>query len=163
MLIPLLFMGDVIGRLFHEFAITLPSPSSSRGGVPDARAYALRAAHPHRAAAQRALISGRSAPSTPSSPATAGAAMVLRHQPLTLFVAVATLGLTVALYHPHTEGLLPGAGHRHDLGRLAGVAKASASRRCRPCKQKLADVIWKDAAVEERQLLHRRRRQQSRP
>ena len=29
-LIPLLFMADVVGRLFREFAITLVSPSSSR-------------------------------------------------------------------------------------------------------------------------------------
>ncbi len=28
-LIPLLFMGDIVGRLFREFAVTLASPSSS--------------------------------------------------------------------------------------------------------------------------------------
>ena len=47
--------------------------------------------------------------------------VVLRHQPLTLLVAVGTLALTVYLYIIVPEGLLPGAGYGRDPGHLAGA------------------------------------------
>ena len=74
-LIPLLFMGDVVGRLFHEFAITLAvtiviSAVVSLTLVPMMCARLLR----HRAggAAQPVRPARRSAASTGSSAATAG-------------------------------------------------------------------------------------------
>ena len=54
-LIPLLFMGDVVGRLFREFAITLAVDDPDLGGgVADADADDVRqAAAPRRGGAQR--------------------------------------------------------------------------------------------------------------
>ena len=58
-----------------------------------------------------------------SSPATAAALdVVLRHQVLTLMVALATLGVTAALYVAHPQGLLPVAGHRRDPGHVGRAA-----------------------------------------
>ena len=72
-LIPLLFMGDVVGRLFHEFAITLAVTIVISGGrVADAGADDVRAAgaSPAGAAAHRASTCRPSARSTGSSRAT---------------------------------------------------------------------------------------------
>lgn len=54
--------------------------------------------------------------------------VVLRHQPLTLLVAIATLALTALLYLAMPR-LLPGAGHRV----IQGVAEAPQSISFRPC------------------------------
>ena len=43
MLIPLLFMGDVVGRLFHEFAITMAVAILISRGVAHAHAHDVRA------------------------------------------------------------------------------------------------------------------------
>lgn len=94
-LIPLLFMQDVVGRLFREFAITLAvailiSLVVSLTLTPMMCAKLLK---PHSVAEAKPdwverLIGGYSRWLT----------WVLRHQTLTLLVAVATLGLTVVLY-----------------------------------------------------------------
>ncbi len=47
---------------------------------------------------------------------------VLRHQPLTLLVAVGDAGRHGAALHRRAQGLLPGAGHRRDPGHLRGAA-----------------------------------------
>ena len=47
---------------------------------------------------------------------------VLRHQPLTLLVAVGTLVLTIFLYIVVPEGLFPGAGHRRDPRHFGSAA-----------------------------------------
>ena len=73
-LIPLLFMGDVVGRLFHEFAITLAvtiviSAVVSLTLVPMLCARLIR----HRPDFERSRfdLARRARPSTRSSPATA--------------------------------------------------------------------------------------------
>ena len=92
-LIPLLFMGDVVGRLFREFAITLAvtiviSAVVSLTLVPMLCAKLLR--HRPESAAQPLRRARRTRCSTGSSPATtARSNWVLDHQPLTLLVAVA--------------------------------------------------------------------------
>ena len=91
-LIPLLFMGDVVGRLFREFAITLAvsiliSAVVSLTLTPMMCAKLLR----HRPAAEHnaRIPSHRTAPSTRSSRATAGMLdWVLDRQAATLLVAV---------------------------------------------------------------------------
>jgi multidrug efflux pump len=109
-LIPLLFMGDVVGRLFHEFAITLAvtimiSAVVSLTLVPMLCAKLLRHHDPseERGIARwanekfRALIERYGE----------GLKWVLEHQPLTLAVAVATLLLTVLLYVFIPKGFFP--------------------------------------------------------
>ena len=109
-LIPLLFMGDVVGRLFHEFAITLAvtiviSAVVSLTLVPMLCAKLLRHRDPSeergiaRWANQKfqALIDLYAA----------GLKWVLEHQPLTLAVAVGTLLLTVLLYVFVPKGFFP--------------------------------------------------------
>jgi len=109
-LIPLLFMGDVVGRLFHEFAITLAvtiviSAVVSLTLVPMLCAKLLRHRDPSeergiaRWANQKfqALIDRYGE----------GLKWVLEHQPLTLAVAVGTLLLTVLLYVFVPKGFFP--------------------------------------------------------
>jgi multidrug efflux pump len=109
-LIPLLFMGDVVGRLFHEFAITLAvtiviSAVVSLTLVPMLCAKLLRHHDPSeergiaRWANERfqALIDRYGE----------GLKWVLEHQPLTLAVAVGTLLLTVLLYVFVPKGFFP--------------------------------------------------------
>jgi len=149
-LIPLLFMGDVIGRLFHEFAITLAvtiiiSAVVSLTLVPMLCARLIR----HRAAAQRSRLDLWAERAFNAIVASYGRMLrvVLRHQPLTLFVAIATLGLTIALYIIIPKGFFP----VQDTGMIQGVSQASQSisfEAMSTLQQKLADVISKDAAVE---------------
>src|SRR5438552_8168257 len=100
-LIPLLFMGDVVGRLFREFAITLAvtiliSAVVALTLVPMMCAKILR----HRRASEMSLIARRSQEWLDALFSRYGTLLnwVLDRQPLTLLVAVATLGLTVFLY-----------------------------------------------------------------
>jgi multidrug efflux pump len=149
-LIPLLFMGDVIGRLFHEFAITLAvtiiiSAVVSLTLVPMLCARLIR----HRAASQRSRLDLWAERAFNAVIASYGRMLrvVLRHQPLTLFVAIATLGLTVALYVVIPKGFFP----VQDTGMIQGVSQASQSisfEAMSALQQKLADLISKDAAVE---------------
>ena len=102
MLIPLLFMGDVVGRLFREFAVTLAvailiSAVVSLTLTPMMCAKLLKHTPAEAAGALLSLERTRVRPR--SSRATDGRSnVVLDHQPLTLLVAVATLVLTVVLY-----------------------------------------------------------------
>lgn len=107
-LIPLLFMGDVVGRLFHEFAVTLAvaigiSLLVSLTLTPMMSARMLKGETGHGAgpSARPALLDrliaayGRSLD------------RVLDHQGLMLLVMLATLGLTVWLYLLVLKGFFP--------------------------------------------------------
>ena len=108
-LIPLLFMGDVVGRLFHEFAVTLAvaigiSLLVSLTLTPMMSARMLKGETGHGGAgpsARPALLDrliaayGR------------GLDRVLDHQGLMLLVMLATLGLTVWLYLLVPKGFFP--------------------------------------------------------
>ena len=124
-LIPLLFMGDVVGRLFREFAITLSvtiliSAVVSLTLVPMACAKLLKPeTEAHENAFQRYSregfdqvieIYGRMLN------------WVLDRQTLTLLVALGTFALTGLLYVVDPQGLLPAAGHRRDPGDFRGAA-----------------------------------------
>src|SRR4051794_24689587 len=114
-LIPLLFMGDVVGRLFHEFAITLSvtimiSAIVSLTLVPMLCARLLR----HRPADRDGSIEsggiergGRRL--IDATIAAYGRALdrVLDHQGLTLAVFAATLAVTAALYAEIPKGFFP--------------------------------------------------------
>ena len=109
-LIPLLFMGDVVGRLFHEFAITLAvtiviSAVVSLTLVPMLCARLIR----HRPDSERGrfdLAAERVFNRIIAAYARA-LDVVLRYQPLTLMVALGTLALTAFLYIVIPKGFFP--------------------------------------------------------
>src|SRR6516162_933834 len=109
-LIPLLFMGDVVGRLFHEFAITLAvtiviSAVVSLTLVPMLCAKLLR----HHDAAEESAFARSANEKFQSLIERYGESLnwVLEHQPLTLAVAVGTLLLTILLYIVIPKGFFP--------------------------------------------------------
>ena len=150
-LIPLLFMGDVIGRLFHEFAITLAvtiviSAIVSLTLVPMLCARLIR----HRPASQRSrfdLVAERAFNAIVASYGRA-LAVVLRHQPLTLFVAIATLGLTVALYIVIPKGFFPVQDTGMIQGDFAGLAEHLLRGHVRACSNSSPRRFSNDPAVD---------------
>lgn len=142
-LIPLLFMQDVVGRLFREFAITLAvailiSLVVSLTLTPMMCAKLLKPASDEKSKPDwvERLISGYARWLT----------WVLGHQTLTLLVAVATLGLTVVLYLAVPKGFFP----VQDTGVIQGISEAPQSisfRAMSERQQSLARVILSDPAV----------------
>jgi len=149
-LIPLLFMPDVVGRLFREFAITLAvtiiiSAVVALTLVPMMCAKILRRRRP----AEISAMARGSQRWFDSLVARYGTALswVLDHQPLTLLIAAGTLLLTVFLYIVIPKGFFP----VQDTGLIQGISEAPASvsfdamsRR----QQELAAAILKDPDVE---------------
>jgi multidrug efflux pump len=125
-LIPLLFMGDIVGRLFREFAITLSvailvSAAVSLTLTPMLCARLLRRREEHEisrvARASQAVFNGILGIYARTL------RVVLNHQPLTLLVAVGTLALTLALYTVVPKGLFP----LQDTGVILGITEAPQS------------------------------------
>ena len=149
-LIPLLFMGEVVGRLFHEFAITLAvtiviSAVVSLTLVPMMCAKLIR----HRPEAERSRFDVTAERAFNSIIAAYGRALnwVLDRQPLTLLVAVLTLALTVLLYDLVPKGFFP----VQDTGMIQGISEASQSisyEAMAELQNKLAEAILKDPDVE---------------
>ncbi|CAM5438123.1 Multidrug transporter subunit MdtB OS=Stutzerimonas stutzeri OX=316 GN=CXK95_08715 PE=4 SV=1 [Stutzerimonas stutzeri] len=142
-LIPLLFMQDVVGRLFREFAITLAVAilislvvSLTLTPMMCARLLKPVSHDPERPDWVERLIGGYSRWLT----------WVLAHQTLTLLVAVATLGLTVVLYLAVPKGFFP----VQDTGVIQGISEAPQSisfRAMSERQQSLSRVILADPAV----------------
>jgi multidrug efflux pump len=148
-LIPLLFMGDVVGRLFHEFAITLSitiviSAIVSLTLVPMMCARLVK----HRPESQRSRfdLAAERGFNWVIHHYDRALQVVLRHQPLTLLVALITLAVTVWLYVVVPKGFFP----VQDTGLLQGISVAaqttSFSAMARR-QQALADAILKDPDV----------------
>ena len=150
-LIPLLFMADVVGRLFREFAITLavailislvvsltltpmmcarllkPEPKEAEQG----RFYRASGAFIDWMIAQYARM----------------LQWVLKHQPLTLLVAIGTLALTVFLYMVVPKGFFP----VQDTGVILGISEAPQSisfSAMSQRQQELGKIILQDPDVE---------------
>src|SRR6202030_244004 len=148
-LIPLLFMGDVVGRLFREFAITLAvtiiiSAVLSLTLVPMMCAKLLR----HHPRGELSTAGRRSQEWFDRLIAEYGRVLnwVLDHQPLTLLVAIITLGLTVFLYVAIPKGFFP----VQDTGLIQGISEASSSvsfAAMAERQQALAAAILKDPDV----------------
>ncbi|MGY6768898.1 efflux RND transporter permease subunit [Komagataeibacter sp. NFXK3] len=149
-LIPLLFMGDVIGRLFYEFAVTLAvtiilSAVVSLTLVPMMCARLLKdKAHattkPRWAQATDRLIV------RVIDAYDRGLTRVLRHQRATLAVFMATLALTGLLVVVIPKGLFP----EQDTGVIQGVSVMDASisfDAMHDLQQQLGAAIAKDADV----------------
>ncbi|GAB3543509.1 MdtB/MuxB family multidrug efflux RND transporter permease subunit [Noviherbaspirillum agri] len=148
-LIPLLFMGDVVGRLFREFAVTL-AITILISAVVSLTLVPMMAARWHS--------------TTPPGEQGIGARIqrlfdrligrydvalqwVLERQPLTLLVALATLALTVLLYVLIPKGLFP----VQDTGQLRARVEAAESvsfERMARLQQDAARAIMEDPDVE---------------
>ncbi len=149
-LIPLLFMGDVVGRLFREFAVTLAvtiliSAVVSLTLVPMLCAKILK----HRKPEDENRFSRRSSEFLDRVIAGYGRWLtwVLDRQGATLIVAVATLALTVILYIVIPKGFFP----VQDTGVIQGISEASQSisfASMAERQQALAAQILKDPGVE---------------
>src|SRR5579864_6972550 len=149
-LIPLLFMGAVVGRLFHEFAITLAvtiiiSAVVSLTLVPMMCAKLIR----HRPEAERSYFDVTAERAFNALIAQYGRALnwVLDRQQPTLLVAVLTLALTVVLYVLIPKGFFP----VQDTGMIQAITQASQSisyPAMAELQGKLAEEILKDPDVE---------------
>ena len=123
-LIPLLFMQDVVGRLFREFAITLSitiliSAVVSLTLVPMMCAKLLRHHKPEDE--NKFLRKTQEYFDRTIEAYGRGIDRVLSNQPLTMIVAVLTFVLTVILYIYIPKGFLPGTGYGHHSGHIRSV------------------------------------------
>jgi multidrug efflux pump len=149
-LIPLLFMREVVGRLFREFAVTLAvsiviSAIVSLTLTPMMCARLLRRHDPAREAPWlRRLGAGFE---TLSAAYGRWLKIVLRHRRATLIVAVATLVLTILLYVVVPKGFFP----LQDTGALQGLTEAPQSisfAAMAERQQALAEALLQDPAIE---------------
>ncbi len=148
-LIPLLFMGDVVGRLFREFAVTLSitiliSAVVSLTLTPMMCARLLR----HVPVAEQGAFYRATQRLFDRTIAAYGRTLkwVLNHQGGTLAVAVATIAFTVLLYIVIPKGFFP----IQDTGIILGISEAAQSisfSAMAERQQALAGVILKDPAV----------------
>jgi multidrug efflux pump len=148
-LIPLLFMGGVIGRLFSEFAVTL-SVTIVISGVVSLTLVPMLCARLLRAKGDRnpsrfERISERLFDQTLAA-YESGLRFVMARQTLTLIVFLGTLVLTVILYITIPKGLFP----VQDVGVIQAISVAdnSVSYTTMVDRQtELADAILKDQDV----------------
>jgi multidrug efflux pump len=149
-LIPLLFMADIVGRLFREFAVTLAvtivfSAFVSLTLTPMMAARILK----HHPEAEQGWFYRSSEWCFEKSIEQYGkmVRVVLRHQPATLMVALATLGLTIYLYIIVPKGFFP----VQDTGAILGISQAPETVSFAAMARRqldLARVIRQDPAVE---------------
>ncbi|WP_063915007.1 MdtB/MuxB family multidrug efflux RND transporter permease subunit [Pseudomonas sp. p21] len=150
-LIPLLFMADVVGRLFREFAITLAvailiSLVVSLTLTPMMCARLLKREPKEEEQGRFYRASGAWIDWLIRH---YGSALqwVLKRQPLTLLVAVASLALTVFLYMVVPKGFFP----VQDTGVIQGISEAPQSTSFAAMserQQALSKVILQDPAVQ---------------
>ena len=149
-LIPLLFMGDVVGRLFREFAVTLGvtiliSAVVSLTLTPMMCARILK----HKPPEQQGRFFAASQRWFDRVIASYGRSLqwVLKHQQATLIVVIVTIVLTVVLYIVVPKGFFP----VQDTGVILGISEAPQSISFPAMvkrQQTLAQAILKDPAVE---------------
>ena len=149
-LIPLLFMGDVVGRLFHEFAITLAvsiliSAVVSLTLTPMMSARLLK----HTPEASHGRLYRATGRFFERSIASYGRLLdwVLDRQGATLLVFLATLVLSVLLYLWVPKGFFP----VQDTGAIQAITEASQSTSFAAMaehQQRLAEAILQDPAVD---------------
>ena len=149
-LIPLLFMGDVVGRLFHEFAITMAVSIVISAGVsltltPMLCARLLRAPEPQKHG-RLFHATGRFFDRTIAAYGRM-LEVVLDHSVLTWVVFLATLALTVLLYFWVPKGFFP----TQDTGLLQATTEADQSisfAAMAERQQAVAERLLQDPAVQ---------------
>jgi multidrug efflux pump len=149
-LIPLLFMGDIVGRLFREFAVTLAvtilvSAIVSLTLTPMMCSKLLK--HTPEAEQTRLFRVTERAWKATISLYDRTLQWVLRHQTATLVVAASTLVITIFLYIYVPKGFFP----IQDTGVIQGISEASETvsfPEMAALQQELGKIILKDPAVE---------------
>jgi len=149
-LIPLLFMGDVVGRLFHEFAITMAVSIVISAGVsltltPMLSARLLRAPEPQKHG-RLFHATGRFFDRTIAAYGRM-LEVVLNHSVLTWVVFLATLALTALLYFWVPKGFFP----TQDTGLLQATTEADQSisfAAMAERQQAVAERLLQDPAVQ---------------
>jgi multidrug efflux pump len=149
-LIPLLFMGDVVGRLFREFAVTLAvtivvSAVVSLTLTPMMSARILR----HEPKEKQGRIYRATERGFEAMIAFYGRTLkaVLEYQTITLFVALGTLLLTIFLYIIIPKGFFP----VQDTGVIQAISQAPqtiGAKAMAEKQQELAKLILQDPAVD---------------
>ena len=149
-LIPLLFMGDIVGRLFREFAVTLSvtilvSAIVSLTLTPMMAARILK----HKPESEQGRFYHASEYAFNKVIEYYGQTLkfVLRFQTITLLIAVATLGLTVYLFYDIPKGFFP----IQDTGVIQGITEAAQSvsfAEMSRLQQQVVAELLKDPAVE---------------
>ena len=149
-LIPLLFMGDVVGRLFREFAVTLAVTIviSAVVSLTLTPMMCARTLH-YDPKEQQTRLYRASERAFERMIAFYGRTLkfVLRYQTITLLIALGTLGLTIFLYIVAPKGFFP----VQDTGVIQGISQASETISFQAMAQKqqeLAKVILADPAVQ---------------
>ncbi len=149
-LIPLLFMGDIVGRLFREFAVTL-SVTILVSAVVSLTLTPMMCSRLLKAKSDRPP--GKFYQSSERFYERVieyyghTLRFVLRHQPMTMLVAVGTLVLTVVLYLIVPKGFFP----VQDTGVIQGISEAAQNisfPAMSEKQQELAHIILQDPAVE---------------
>jgi len=150
-LIPLLFMGGIVGRLFREFAVTLSvaigvSAVLSLTLTPMMCAHLLR---PEPPIEQRAAFHRWSEAAFEGMVKfyDRGLKWVLAHQRTTLIVTIATLGFTLFTAWVIPKGFFP----QQDTGLIVGATEAAADvsfSRMMTLQQQVSDVVRKDPDID---------------
>ena len=148
-LIPLLFMGDVIGRLFREFAVTLAVTILISGFIslsltPMMCARILKS-HQEQKESRFSALCERGFTRLIEAYDKA-LQVVLNHQKTTLLVALATLVLTIGLYAFIPKGFFP----EQDTGVIQGITDAPQSSSFAAMsryQQQMAEIILQDKDV----------------
>jgi multidrug efflux pump len=149
-LIPLLFMGGIIGRLFREFAVTLAaaigvSAALSLTLTPMMAAHLLKPEPPPEQRGALYRLSERAWDRTVAA-YDRGLRWVLAHQRLTLLGTVATVALTALLAVAAPKGFFP----QQDTGLITGVTEAAPEasfERMSDRQRAAADVVRADPDV----------------
>jgi multidrug efflux pump len=149
-LIPLLFMGDIVGRLFREFAITLSvtiliSAVVSLTLTPMMSAKLLRSEQEH---AKHSRLFKKSEEIFERVIAFYGRTLqvVLRHQTTTLLVTAGTLVFTIVLFILVPKGFFP----LQDTGVILGITEApedTSFRAMAERQRQVTQVVTQDPAV----------------
>ena len=153
--IPILMMGGVVGRLFREFAVVLSaailvSMVVSLTTTPMMCAALLKAPPPARTSTGWAARSRRWASRFEARVLRGyrhSLAWALRHQPVTLLVFAAVIGLNVYLYGAIPKGFFP----QQDTGRVIGFIQADQATSFQAMQQRLdrfLAIVQADPAVE---------------
>ncbi|HQT94134.1 MAG: acriflavine resistance protein B [Acidobacteria bacterium 21-70-11] len=149
-LIPLLFMGDIVGRLFREFAVTLSVTILISAAVSLTLTPMMSAKLLHlKREEEQSKFYRSSQRAWDAVIAFYGRTLtwVLKHQPATLLVAVVTLVSTVLLYVVIPKGFFP----VQDTGVILGISEASQTisfPAMADRQRALAGAILKDPAVQ---------------
>jgi multidrug efflux pump len=148
--IPILMMGGLVGRIFREFAVTLSAAIAvsllvSLSTTPMICAQILKPLHEekhgHAYRFSQGLFDGM------LKLYRGALTWVLRHQPLTLGITIATACLTVFLYAKVPKGFFP----QQDTGRLGGSVQADQDISFAAMKEKMqqfVNIVMRDKNVQ---------------